>query len=463
VVRRAAGGSGLLALEDHELRNVWNRLAADYADDGLEDFFDVAGMVLPRGGAAQVLDSEGRLLATTGDRAADRSIMPDDVREAALAGETRILTVDPVNGEQDLRVIARPVMRLGQRHVLVVAESLERVDAAVQRALVLLALAVPAALALTAFGGWWLARKALLPVDRMTSEAEQIGIDRLDERIVVPRAADEIGHLAVTLNAMLDRLERGVADQQRLIGDASHELRTPLAVMRAELDVSLRGRGLSEAERSVLVSVREEVDRMSRTVDNLLTLAQVDEGRLELLTRRVRLIDAIEAAVRPLTALAEARGVRIEIDETGHPADVEADPHRLHQALTNLIENAIKFSPSGGVVGVSAWRRRWDVGVTVTDSGPGIPADAREHVFDRFYRADQARGRTVGGSGLGLSICREIANAHGGRVWVESEEGKGSAFWFALPRFPAPGPARTSRADGDGLQSDPAAVSLRDS
>ncbi len=426
--------SGLLTQEDHELRNNWNRIAVDYADEGLEDFFDAARMVLAPRSGAQVLDSGGRLLASTGDAVGDTTILPADVRSDALAGGTRLFTVDSSDDEHGLRVIAMPVQRLGQRHVLVVAESLEELETAVQRVLLLLVLAVPAALAATAFGGWLLAGKALRPVERMTSKAEQIGIDRLGERIAVPRVADEIGHLAVTLNAMLDRLERGVAEKQRLIGDASHELRTPLAVMRTELDVSLRGE-LSSTERAVLESVREEVDRMSRTVDNLLTLAQVDEGRLELLTRRVRLVDAVAAAVRPLTPLAEAHGVRLEVDASGHPADVEADPQRLQLVLTNLIENAIKFSPSGGEVRVSAWRRRWEVGVTVTDSGPGIAADAREQVFDRFFRADQSRSRTVGGSGLGLSISREIAHAHGGRLWVESEEGRGSAFSLALPRF----------------------------
>jgi two-component system OmpR family sensor kinase len=454
--------SGLMTQEDHELRNNWNRIAADYADEGLEDFFDAAGMVLAPGSGAQVLDSDGRLLASTGDAVGDTTILPGDVRSDALAGRTRLFTVDSRDGDHSLRVMAMPMRRLGQRHVLVVAESLEEVETAVQRVLLLLVLAVPAALAATAFGGWLLARKALVPVERMTSKAEQIGIDRLGERIAVPRVQDEIGHLATTLNAMLDRLERGMAEKQRLIGDASHELRTPLAVMRTELDVSLRGK-LSRAERAVLESVREEVDRMSRTVDNLLTLAQVDEGRLELLTRRVRLVDAVAAAVRPLAPLAEAHGVRLEVDASGHPADVEADPQRLQLVLTNLIENAIKFSPPGGEVRVSAWRRRWEVGVTVTDSGPGIPADAREQVFDRFFRADESRARTVGGSGLGLSISREIAHAHGGRLWVDSEEGRGSAFSLALPRFTDGARDRPVRAEGNGLKTDAGEVSLRDS
>jgi signal transduction histidine kinase len=144
--------------------------------------------------------------------------------------------------------------------------------------------------------------------------------------------------------------------------------------------------------------------------------------------------DAIEAAAAPLRPMAAAAQVALEVESARCP--VLADARLLHQALTNLIENAIKFSPPGGRVSVTAWSGDEEVGVTVTDEGPGIAAEAQAHLFDRFYRADPARGRAVGGSGLGLAICREIANVHGGRVWVDSRPGHGSAFSLALPRMP---------------------------
>jgi heavy metal sensor kinase len=351
------------------------------------------------------------------------------------------VTVDGVHA----RASVSSLRRLGRRRVLVVAESLEEVEAPARRVLVLLLLAGPVALAATGLVGWWLGRKALLPVARMTTEAEAIEIDRLHERIAVPRAADELGHLAMTLNAMLDRLESGVSDKRRLVADASHELRTPLAVMRTELDVSLRGDGLQDEARDVLESVRDEVDSMTRTVDNLLTLAQVDEGRLAILTTPVDLLEAIQTAERPLRPLAEDKGIGLDV--AGEACAAEADPERLRQALGNLIANAIKFTPPGGNVRVSAWSRAQEVGVTVADDGPGIPEEARAHVFDRFYRVDGARARDAGGSGLGLAICREIARAHGGRIWVESREGGGSAFSLALPRSAAHDRPAPLRAD----------------
>jgi heavy metal sensor kinase len=427
---------------DDELSENAVQLARAYGGEGPEDFTDVAQTVLPRASAAaQLLDVRGRVLLRYGVVATPGPLIGADARRDALAGRPRVLTVRLGGRRQRYRLRASAFRDDGVRRIVVVAETLQPVEDSVRRVLVLLLLAGPAALAATALAGYWLARKALRPVDRMTSQAEEIGFDRLHERVAVPRAADEIGRLAVTLNAMLDRLERGVREKHRLIADASHELRSPLAVMRAELDVSLRGDDLSPEARDVLGSAREEVDGMSRTVDNLLTLAQADEGRLELLKTRVDLRAALDAAVRPLRPLAEANGVRLEVSSGRF--ETQADPHRLHLALTNFVENAIKFSPPGGEVHVSGWHRGGEVGFTVTDDGPGIPAEAREHLFDRFYRVDSARGRDVGGSGLGLAICREVALAHGGRVWVESEEGRGSAFSLALPggrAQPATGP-----------------------
>jgi heavy metal sensor kinase len=420
---------------DRDVRHTWRPLARQYAAGGLADFASYSNTVLPRDGADQVFDSGGRLLASWGHAAANSVIATPKVRADAVAGRPRVVTVTLGEEGEDYRAFVGAIDRLGQRQVLAVAEPIQPVEDSVQRVLTLLLIAVPAAVAAAAAGGWWLARKALWPVERMTSKAEQIGIDRLGDRIAVPPSSDELSHLAVTLNAMLDRLQRGVVEKQRLVADASHDLRSPLAVMRAELDVSLRG-DVAPTARPVLESVREEVDLMSRTVDNLLTLAQADEGHLQLLTAPLLLGDRVRATVRALAPAAVAKGLTLEEEialPEGDEGRVEADAHRVDQMLANLVENAIKYTPAGGTVTVVTWRAGDEIGVTVSDTGPGIPREALGHVFDRFFRVDGARQRTSGGSGLGLAICREIATAHGGRVWAESDPGGGSAFSLALP------------------------------
>jgi len=235
------------------------------------------------------------------------------------------------------------------------------------------------------------------------------------------------------LRGRLAALERRIAAQRRHAADAVHALRGPLTAMRAELDVALRNEGLPPGAHDVLASVREEVEALSRSADDLLTLAAIDEHVLWLRPVRIGMLDAIEAAARPFRALASAK--RLTLHLGGEPCHAVADPERLQQALGNLIDNAIRFTEPGGAVHVTAWCAAEQVGVTVTDTGPGVSAPACAHLFERFYREPATEGSPrPRGSGLGLAICREIAAAHGGTVSVESEPGRGSTFTLALPR-----------------------------
>ena len=407
-------------------------------DDDDEDFLEAARAALPQGtSAVQLLDHQGRVLVSYGhDTDQSTLIAPEDYRLAV--SQPQLLTT-PLGPEgQDYRVRAVPVAFAGEPMVLLVGISLFAVDRTVDQLLLLLLTAGPAALVVTALAGYWLAGLALKPVRRMTSDAQQIGTDRLHQRVAVPKPEDEIRRLAVTLNAMLERIEQGAMAQRRIVADASHELRSPLTVMRAELDVSLRADDLSGSGREVLISVREEVDRMRRTVDNLLTLAAVDESGLPLLAVRCRLGQTMAEASRSVAALAAAKDVDLVVESGAE--QVQADPQQLQLTLVNLLENAIRFSPPGAQVRLRSWQVDGEVGLTVTDHGPGIPAEHRDRLFDRFYRVDSARGR--GGSGLGLAICREIVRAHGGRIWVESAVGRGSAFSLALPAWRTLAPER---------------------
>jgi signal transduction histidine kinase len=202
--------------------------------------------------------------------------------------------------------------------------------------------------------------------------------------------------------------------------------------MRAEIGVALDGEELeADTARSVLVSSRDEVERMMHMVENLLTLASIQDGRLQLLLELVELRSVVSSAAEDLLPLASSRGMDITVE--GDRARVEGDRERLRHVASNLLENAVKFSPPDSGIRIRVWSRRGEAGFTVHDSGPGIPEELRDHVFDRFFRLDASRSTDRNGSGLGLAISREIVVEHGGRIWVESTPGVGSAFSVALP------------------------------
>jgi heavy metal sensor kinase len=425
--------SDLTSEVDKTLRSAAKQIGHAYTIEGPKDFHDVAGTVLPGPrdeSGAQLVDRSGHVVLADGDELPATPLVPASTQRRVLAGEQVVVSRMVGSPGEHLRIVALPVERDGSRYVLAVAGSLDAVDSSAHRVLVLLLLGGAAALLLAALGGWWIARKALQPVERMTSRADRIEIDDLSERIAVPRVRDEVGHLALTLNAMLDRLEAGVESRQRLVADASHELRAPLAAMRSELEVSLRHDSLGGQARAVLSSARDEVIRMARTVDNLLTLARADEGRIELLVEDHDLLAIAEAAAGAFGAAAAVAGVELVV--SGDPVVAPADSERLRQVVSNLVDNAVRHAPAGSTVEVRVWREGGHGGFRVCDSGPGVPGDARERIFERFTRQDPARGRG-GGAGLGLAISREIVAAHGGRIWVEPLDPKGSAFVVSLP------------------------------
>jgi heavy metal sensor kinase len=391
------------------------------------------------GFAAQVLAPDGTVLDGFGGAEAARPLLAPALRHRLAAGQRVRASVRVGAGRERVRVLGEP-LRGRHGEAVVAAASLASVDRSIDRLELLLLVAGPALLALAALGGLLLAQKALRPVASMTEQAAAIGSDRLHERVAVPRARDELARLATTLNGMLARVEGGVAQQHQLVADASHELRTPLAVMRSEVEVGLREPGLPVAAREILASVEEEVEYMARVVDNLLVLVRSDEGRLALLCVRVQLEEVVAAAVVRMQPLAEAKGIRLAV--RSQPAEVVGDRQRLGEVLANLLDNAVKYTPADGMVAVGLQHHDHRVRLTVDDTGPGIPAEELSLVFDRFYRVDAARSRAEGGAGLGLAICRELVQAHGGRIWAERRPAGGSSLVVELPAAqPATHPA----------------------
>ena len=405
------------------------------------EFHDVSSPLLKGLGSgesgAQLVTSAGVVAESSGDSVATMDLLsPADLAPVFAGHDVRRTVAVGADGEA-FRVLAVQPPATGCGDAVVVIASLDDVERSVHRLLVLLFIAGPAVLAAAAAGGWALAGRALRPVARMTAEARGLGTADLSGRIEVPATADELQRLAETLNAMLGRVQAGVDEQHRFVADASHELRTPLAVMRTELDVSLRSPALDSAGRDVLVSIREEVERVSGIVESLLLLARSDEGSLSLSREPVSLADVAQGAAFGLTPLASVNGVTIVRD--GPSATVVGDSARLDQVVTNLVANALAFAPPGSQVEVTTWERGEEAGLSVRDHGSGIDAALLPRIFDRFVRGEGARP-SEGGGGLGLAICHEIVIAHGGRIWADSRTAEGSEFSFALPALGSPEP-----------------------
>jgi heavy metal sensor kinase len=287
---------------------------------------------------------------------------------------------------------------------------------------------------LASFGGYFLARKSLLPVSLMNRQTQRISVENLSSRLDITNPRDELGSLATTINELLDRLERSFKEQQRFIADASHELRTPLAVLRGETEVALgRTRTIDEYQQS-LTLIKEEAEGLSRIVEDLFVLArQPLEGSPVLVKQTLSLNDVVSDCARAAQVLAKRKGVQLETQTAPEPVLLNGDEDLLKRMVLNLLDNAVKFTPSGGQVLVTVARQNGHAQITVADTGVGIPKGDQPHVFDRFYRVDKARSRELGGAGLGLSIVSWIVGAHEGKITIDSTPEKGTTFIVDLP------------------------------
>jgi two-component system, OmpR family, sensor kinase len=266
----------------------------------------------------------------------------------------------------------------------------------------------------------------------MARFAQAVDAGDLTQRLEGVNGSDEVSRLAESFNHMLDRLEDAFRHQREFVADASHELRTPLTVLRGEIELLGVEAGIDEPNRDRSEKLLRELDRMDRLVDDMLTLAGAESGKL--VERRPVNLDDFFADLRRDLPLFGERDYRL----TGEPHGVlQADPDRLAQVFRNLVRNAVAHTDAAGRITVGAQPEDGRIEFSVSDTGPGIAPDQLGRLFDRFYRTDAARARDLGGSGLGLAIARAIVEAHGGRIWAESPPGAGAIIRFEIPGYRA--------------------------
>jgi len=381
-------------------------------------FVTASGKLLNRLPANSPLNSADarRAKKTLQDRATVNSNISPDVSDC---GHYRCVTL-PLSYDN------KPV-------VAQIAAPLARVQSQIDGVKRLLASLAVVLLGVSALGGWLLAGRALRPIDELTRRARQITEHDLSQRLNLDQE-DELGRMAATFDDMIVRLQQGFDRQKRFTSDASHELRTPLTVMQAELGLALARPRSALEYKQTLESMDEEVGRLSSIVGDLLTLTRVDVDRASIHHDDVALDEMLSSLVQGVGVVAAERAIEVKVEpEPLPPTVILGDAVRLRQLFTNLLDNAVTYTPDGGCVYVSMESTATEARVTVADTGIGIAAEHLPRIFERFYRADEARLHHAQGTGLGLAISWSIVQAHQGQIAVQSTQGQGTTFTVVLP------------------------------
>lgn len=383
----------------------------------------------------QVWGPDGRLLAASHD-AGTGALLDAPQRRQALAGEVSFTTT--VDGDRS-RLLATTVPSAGDRLLVVVGVPTDVSDDAVGNVQAALLVGGPIAAVLAGLAAWLLAGAALRPVERMRRQAAEISDRDIDRRLVVPGTRDEIAALGNTLNALLDRLQGALDRQRGFVADAGHELRTPLAILRTELELAARpGRSRDDLVEAV-EQAGQETERLIRLAEDLLLLARLDNAQPVLRPVERALPALLRTTARGAEMTAVDRGISVLV-EVPDELVVTADPDRLRQLVDNLLDNAVRYAPPGSTVQLTAHRVDGTLTIDVADRGPGFPEEFLPHAFERFRRAETARSRDAGGSGLGLSIVRAIAQAHGGSAEAGNRPDGGAVVTVRLPAALVPPP-----------------------
>ncbi|MCG3136488.1 MAG: Adaptive-response sensory-kinase SasA [Phycisphaerae bacterium] len=382
----------------------------------------------------RILDQDKNVLLSSHET--DPLRVSSDVEISQVSPVDSIFITTPKNRSgHSLRVCSVGYQRPdGRTYIAQAGYVLDLIGASLAKLRMLCIFAILVGAVLSIIGGRILARRILAPVQAMTLAAQQIGAQRLSERLPRSGNGDELDQLSETLNQLMERIEKHVQQMQQFTADASHELRTPLAALRGNAEVALTRNRSAEELRKVLEDSIEHYDRLTKIADDLLLLARADAGCLPLNRQPMRLEQAVADVVDLYKPLASEHGIELT-STTPVETWVNADGSLIRQLICNLVDNGIKYAGSGKKIQVFTSSENGTAKLTVTDDGPGVSPEHLAHIFDRFYRADRARtGRSQGGAGLGLSICRTIAEAHDGNLMITSESGCGTTVVLMLPK-----------------------------
>lgn len=332
-----------------------------------------------------------------------------------------------------LRFLSRKATVLGKPYTIQVAAPTHELMEGLTGFRWALLLMVPLVLLAATGGGWWMSRRALAPVDEITATARSIGERSLSRRLPVPATSDELERLSKTLNQMLERIESAFQRNTQFTADASHELRTPISLMRTTAEIALRKQRSEPEYRQALQEVLDESERTTALIENLLTLARADAGKARIERAPVDVAALLLEVGEQARKLASEKGIAFTLQAFPPGPQLLADAGALRRLLLILLDNAVKYTPPGGTVAVSAACAGPRLLIEMRDTGIGIGPEDLLHIFERFYRADKSRNRDSGGAGLGLSLARWIAEVHQGKISVESAIDRGSIFRVDLP------------------------------
>jgi heavy metal sensor kinase len=381
----------------------------------------------------QIFDSHGEQIASL-KNIPSIIALPAETFNAVLQGISRF---DEISAEISpgkpvkLRTLTLPVRENGAvAYIVQIVSPLTHMYATLKNLKFILFLLLPLTVIISGVVGAFLAKATLKPVNRMIDTAQHISAENLKSRIVTPKSKDELRRLADTFNEMLERLEKAFLSQRKLIEDLAHELKTPLAVMKGELEVTLkRVRSTREYESTLDINL-EEVNKLIKILEELLVLARLDKNIVALETKPIDVSELVESTVNDIKILAEQKKIAFHLSIKGK-AVVLGDENRLKRLFLNILDNALKYTEPQGKVTVESGPEANQAKVTISDTGPGIPEDQVPRIFDRFYGAEKTR--VPGGFGLGLSIAKSIVEAHKGQIQVQSILNKGSTFTILLP------------------------------